>query len=177
MIIAIKWILTLVVLLLLSYPFIPMKGALRKLSVASSLQYHSPHNRKNIFFVFLSILEFILIVFVFKAFDTVAKIIEGIPFFGKLITTAIDNINSQIDYVFFAIKMIIINLIVIYLYVFAKAFVKKIILNPLFGLGKRKKKFSLFKKHLGSIKYFLKRFFKSFFGLMASNIPFHFDLH
>ena len=150
MITAIKIILILAVLLLLSYPFIKPKGKkIRKLFVSSMLTYSAPHTRKNVFFVLLAIVEFIIAVFLFKIFDKLTQIVLSIPLIGKLLTKAIGGLNSQIDYIIFAIKMIVINLVVIYAFILLKAFLKKSILNPVFNIGKKKERFkfsSLFKK-------------------------------
>ena len=114
MITAIKIIAMLVIVLLLSYPFISVKkGKLRKFFVASSLKYDVPHHRKNIFFVLLSLIEFVVVVFLFKVFDRLAEFLYSIPFIGSLFSNAIDRLNSQIDYIFFAIKIIIVNLLVV----------------------------------------------------------------
>ena len=145
MITTIKILLILAITLVLSYPFIPMKGKLRKLSVASRLKYESPHNRKNLFFLILAAVEFLVVVFVFKLLDGLAKFLYSLPLLGNLFVKLINSLNSQVDYVLLAIKLVLVNLIVLYAFILIKAFVKLCILNPIFGLGK-KRKLSLFKK-------------------------------
>ena len=140
MIVAIKILLMLGIVLLLSYPFIPMKGKLRKFSIASSLKYSSPHNRKNIFFVFLAIAEFIVFVIIFKLFGKVASFLLSLPFIGKLFTSISKSVPGYLDYLIFAIALVIVNLIMLYGFIFLKAFVKKAIVNPLFKIGKAKDK-------------------------------------
>ena len=142
MIPAIKIAIMIAIILVLSYPFIPLKGVLRKFSVASSLKYNSPHNRKNIFFVLLAAAEFVIVLLIFRFFDGLAKTVMSIPFVGTLLSKAINSINSQIDYIVLAVKMVLINLIILYVYIFLKAFLKKLVLNPIFHIGKNKKKFS-----------------------------------
>ena len=133
---AIKIIVMLAVLLLLAYPFIPMKGRLRKFSVASSLKYRAPHNRKNFFFVLLSLIESLVIILLFKAFDALTVFLYSIPFIGGLFSNAINSINTQLDYVLFAIKIIIVNLIAVYVYIFLKAILRKLVINRIYKIGK-----------------------------------------
>ena len=136
---AIKIALMLVIVCVLSYPFITVKkGKLHKFFVASSLRYYSPHNRKNIFFVFLSIVEYIVLFLLFGVFENLAQLISGVPFIGSLISNAIINLNSQIDYIILAIKMVFVNLFVVYIFVIFKALLKKGVINPIFHLGKKK---------------------------------------
>ena len=78
MVTAIKILIMLGVLLVLAYPFIPLPEGIRKLSPASALKYRAPHNRKNIFFVVLIILEFVLVAILFRFFDTLAATVSGI---------------------------------------------------------------------------------------------------
>lgn len=137
MITAIKILVTLGVLLVLAYPFIPLPGKLKRLSVASSLKYRSPHNRKNIFFAILAVLEFIVLALVFGAFDFLASTLSSIPFVGSLFSNAIASLNSQIDYVLFTLKLVLVNLIALYAFVILKAFLKKAVLDPIFKLGKK----------------------------------------
>ncbi len=139
MIMAIKVLVMLAIVLLLCYPFIPMKGKMRRYSVASSLQYQSPHNRKNVFFVLLIVIEFILVAVLFKLFEGLAQTIYAIPFIGGLFSKAVSAIGSQADYIIFAIMAILINLIVLYVFIFIKAFLKKAVINPICGIGKEKK--------------------------------------
>ncbi len=140
MLTAIKIILMLVIVLLLSYPFISLPGGLSKLSVANRLKYKKPHNRKNLFFLILAIVELIIFAIIFRVFDTVAHWLYSIPFIGDLFTKAVNSINSQVDYIIFAIKIVIVNLLIVYLFIFAKAFLKKAILDPIYKLGKKPKK-------------------------------------
>ena len=137
MITAIKVILTIGILLILSYPFIPLPGKLKKLSFASSMKYHTPHNRKNIFFLILIVVEFIVFAIIFSLFNKIATTIGSIPFIGKLITSAVNSLNSQIDFIIFAIKLVIVNLIALYAFVFLKTLLKKLVVDPLFKLTKK----------------------------------------
>lgn len=137
MITAIKVILTIGILLILSYPFIPLPGKLKKLSFASSVKYHTPHNRKNVFFLILIAVEFIVFAIIFSLFNKLSAFIGGIPFVGKLITNAVNSLNSQVDFIIFAIKLVIVNLLALYAFVFLKILLKKLVVDPLFKLTKK----------------------------------------
>ncbi len=146
MLTVVKIILMLVIVLLLSYPFISAKGKLRRFFVASSLKYNSPHNRKNIFFVFLAFVEFVVVALLFKLFDKFSQFIYSVPVISNLFSKAAISVNSQLDYILFAIKLIIINLVFIYAFVFFKGFLRRAVINPIFHLGNKKKTFKLFRK-------------------------------
>ena len=138
---AIKVLTILATVLILSYPFITVKNKkLRKLFVASGLRYYSPHNRKNIFFLLLSLVEYIVLVILFKLFDKLAQFIVNIPFLGSLVSNAINSLNSQIDYIFFAVKMVLVNLIVVYAFIILKGLLKKAVIDPFIRLEQKKKK-------------------------------------
>ena len=140
MITAIKIIFMIALIALLSYPFITVKHKkLRRVFLASTLRYEAPHTRKNIFFVLLTLAEFGVMVLVFKLFDKLAAFIESIPFVGSLISNAVKSVSSQVDCVVLVIKMILINLVILYAFLILKALLKIFVLNPLFHIGNREK--------------------------------------
>ena len=140
MIDAIKVLLTVVIMLLLTYPFITAKGKIRALFVGSRLKYESPENRLNLLFVILAVVEFIALAFVFKLLDKLVELVYSIPFVGTLLSDVQNSVNSQVDYIIFAVKLILINLIVIYAFVFLKGLLKKILDYPETLLERKKKK-------------------------------------
>ncbi len=146
MIIALKIIFTLVIFLIICYPFIPMKGRLRPLSIASSLQYQAPHNRKNLFFVLLAIVEFIVVSIIFSIFNELAVFVSELPIIGAIISNSAKLVNSRVDYIFFVILMLIINVVVIYAFVIVKALLRGILINPIFGLCKKRNPFGFLKR-------------------------------
>ena len=158
MIIALKIIITLAIMLLLCYPFIPMKGKLSRLSLASSLRYDAPHHRKNIFFLFLIVIEFVVALLLFRLFDKLTELVCSVAFLERLFNKAAESISSQTNYIFLVIKILLINLLIVYVFVFVKSFLRKALINPIFGIGTRKKSvFSL----IGS---FFKAIFRFLFG-------------
>ena len=136
----IKILIMLAVILLLAYPLIPGKKAFKKLFPASGLRYDAPHNRKNIFFVILSFVVFNVVAVLFINFDFLIEKLRRVPFIEWLFDGVNKISNPQIDFIIFTLRMIIINLIFLYGYVFIKAFVKKAILDPSFGFTKKRKK-------------------------------------
>ena len=136
MIVAIKLGITLGILLLLSYPFIPMKGKMRVFSVASKLKYDAPANRKNALFILLVLLELGLVVWLFGMLDKIVSFLYSLPFIGGFL----QGLGSQVDFIVFVFQFVIINLIVLYAYVFAKAFVKKVFIDlPTFIMNGKKR--------------------------------------
>ncbi len=146
MIVAIKILLILAIALVISYPFIPMKGKLRKLSVDSSLKYRAPHNKKNIFFVVLAVIEFAVLVVIFDLFGALSSFIYSVPLLGGLFSKIANSVGSQINYIIFAILVCVVNFAVVYAFIFVKAFLKKAVISPLLRIGKAKKIKSLRKK-------------------------------
>ena len=137
---AVKILVMLAITLLLTYPFISAKGKLRRAFLASSSRYYSPHNGKNVFFVFLAIAVYTALLTIFWVFDSIAGAIYSIPYVGPILQDLIDGINSQVDFIAIALKMVFVNLIVIYFYYALKFILRKTLINPIFGIGKSKKK-------------------------------------
>ena len=74
---------------------------------------------------------------IFSLFNKLSAFIGGIPFIGKLITNAVNSLNSQVDFIIFAIKLVIVNLLALYAFVFLKILLKKLVVDPLFKLTKK----------------------------------------
>ena len=132
----IKILLMLAVLLLLAYPILPLPLKLRKFSTSYALSYQSPHNKKNIFFTLIATFITVVAAIFLGLFNQLVDILYGIPFVGSLFQQAINGLNSQVDFIAITIKMIIVNLVILYAFVIIKAFVKGLILDPIFGVKK-----------------------------------------
>lgn len=139
MITVLKILITLAVVFLLCYPLIPVKGKLGKYFVASSLKIKAPGNRKNAFFILLCLVEFIVAALLFRLFDKIAEFIMGLPLVGYLISNALKGVSSRTHYVVFLIELLIINLLVAYVYIIVKAFLKRIITIPEVRAEKKRK--------------------------------------
>lgn len=138
MITLIKILIILAVLFLFAYPLISAKGKLKKFFPASALRYESPHNRKNFFFLLLTLAEFIVVALVFYLLDSVASLVSGISFVESLFAKIGSIFSSQWDFIFFTVRLVVINLILLYGFVIVKAFLKKTILDRIFGLKEKK---------------------------------------
>ena len=129
-----------------------MKGKARIFSVASSLRYDAPENRKNTIFAVLALLELAAIIVLFRLFDKLVAWLYSVPFIASLLNGATNSLGSQVDYILLIVKVIILNLVAIYLFIFLKSFIKKFIIDfpekvkqhglrvALFGNKKNKKK-------------------------------------
>ena len=149
---ALKIALSLAIVLLLLYPFIFLKGKIGVLFPARRLRYEAPEHRKNAVFIFLAIAEIVALVFVFKLFDKLSAFLYSVPFIARLMKSTVGALNSQVDYILLAIKVLIVNLIAIYGFLFLKSFIKKLfidfpakvkevgLLRAIFGRRKKKKK-------------------------------------
>lgn len=139
MITALKVIIILFLLIALAYPILPLPSKAKRFSTFHSLRYNSPHNKKNVIFVLLTVVEFILVAVLFKTISNLATIVQNIPLLGPLFSSIVGNFSSGVDFGLFAIRLILVNLLLLYSFVFLKAFVKRLILDPVFGLKLKKK--------------------------------------
>ena len=129
-----------------------MKGKARIFSVASGLRYDAPENRKNTIFVFLALFELVAVILLFGLFDRIVEWLYSVPFIAGLLNGASNTLGSQVSYILLTVKVIILNLVAIYLFVFLKSFIKKFIIDfpekvkthglrvALFGKKKKKNK-------------------------------------
>ncbi|MBE6594866.1 MAG: hypothetical protein E7644_03605, partial [Ruminococcaceae bacterium] len=127
--VAIKIALTLAIVLLLVYPFIFFKGKIGRLFPARRLRYEAPKHRRNIIFFFIALAEIIALAIIFKLFDRLSAFLYSIPFVAKLMQNTVGALNSQIDYIILAIKVLLVNLIAIYAFLFFKSFTKKFLID------------------------------------------------
>lgn len=132
---ALKILLTVVILLLLFFPLLPLSKKLKRFSTFRALRYDAPNNRINSFFLLLAIVELILMVAVFRLFAWLASGITSIGFISRLLA----NVSASLDFRVTVVTTVLVNLIAIYLLVFFKGMLK-LVLDRFFGLRKKKKK-------------------------------------
>ena len=135
MITVLKAIIILAVMLLLAYPFIPgpkHSDQLRALFVASSLKYDPPKNKRNFPFVILVLVEFLVAVLLFDVINFLLAQLSTLPFIGNLFSNIINAFNPQVNFIFFTLLLVIVNIAFLYVYIAAKAALKKGILDPIF---------------------------------------------
>ena len=137
MINAIKGIIILLLMLLMSYPLLPFSSKAKRFSTFRALRYESPHNRLNFAFVILTVIEFVVVAFVFELLDGVVEIVTNLPLLDRIIAWVDSSLSSQFDFVSFAVKLVLVNLVVLYGFVFVKALLKKLIMDPIFGVNKK----------------------------------------
>lgn len=133
---AVKILIIVAAVLLLFLPLLPLPKKLRRFSTFYGLRYDAPDNRINIFFVLLTILEFVGLAIVYGAIFNIASAIASVPFVEKLLSHASASLTFGSSVLF---KVLLLNLVTLYTLLFLKAFVKGI-LNVCFGFRKKKKK-------------------------------------
>ena len=80
----------LVLLLLMAFPVLPLRVKAKGISTFTRLRYDKPHNKKNIWFVFFTILEFILMALLAGVLSDLAGFIASIPFLSNLFHVGIN---------------------------------------------------------------------------------------
>ena len=139
MINAIKIGIMLAVIIIMVYPLVPFGGKAKKFFPASGLRYDHPDNRKNLPFLILAFVEFIACVLLFTLLDKAVNFVKNIPFVGDLFSAIAKNLGSQIDFIFFTLSLVIVNLIILWAFVFAKLLLKKGVLDAVFGIYRKKR--------------------------------------
>lgn len=129
----IRVLIIIALLFLMAAPLLPLPAKWKRLSTFRALRYDPPHNRKNFFFVILSVVELVLFALLASLLASFAGFIENLPFVGSLL----GNLNGQFEFsVSVAVRVVLFNFIILYSMVFLKAFFKKIILDPMYGMAK-----------------------------------------
>ena len=165
MIALLKILLILAVMAVLAYPLLPLPSKAKKYATFYALRYESPHNKKNLFFVLLAFVCFVLIAACMDLFYDFGEFLCGLPLLGKLFSGTASLLaglkkllGSQLNFILFVVTVISANAIILYGFVFLKGLLKKLIIDNVFGIKappKEKKK-----KKPG----FWKRLFKKLFG-------------
>ena len=131
------------VLLLLFFPLLPLPLKMRRFSTFRALRYDPPYNRRNLTFVLLAIVEFVVIAIAYLAIFRLAKGIMEVPFVDRLLNKA----SEATKYTLTIFGVIVLNVITLYALVALKALVKMLI--HLFASGKKPKKEKKAKKKKG----------------------------
>lgn len=129
-----KVVLILGFLFILFFPLLPFPAKLRRFSTFRALRYDPPHNRINLAFVLLSLVEIVLLaVFYTMLFKLVGSIV-GIKFIDGLLSK-----HPTANFILVAFSALLLNFVTLYALVFLKGILKAF-LNVLFGFQKSKKK-------------------------------------
>ncbi len=163
MIEAIKIIIIIAVMLVLYFPLLHIgkKHALGRITTVHARSYHYPDNKRNIFFVLLVIVEIVVFALLFEILNGLISLIQAIPFLGNLITSGLDKVAPQVDFVFIAIRLVLVNLLIIVAFLFTSLLMRKWLIDGIFHLSeedrerreaRRKKKEEKRKKRLAKKK-------------------------
>lgn len=129
----IRVLMIIALLFVMAAPLLPLPAKWKRFSTFRALRYDPPHNRKNFFFVLLSITELVLFSLLASLLTNFASFIQGLPFIGSLL----GSVNGQVQFsVAVAVRVVLFNLIILYTMVILKAFFKKVLLDPLYGMAK-----------------------------------------
>ena len=134
MIVFLKIVAILVLLLLLFFPLIPLPLKLRRFSTFRALRFDMPHNRLNIFFVILTVIELIVFIIVFRFFKGIVDTVLSWSLIQKLISGA----SAETSFIVFMAAALIINVFALYVLIIVKSVVKPI-LAGLFNVSDKKK--------------------------------------
>ena len=131
-----KILFTVIPLLILFFPLLPMPVKLKRVSTFRALRYDPPHNRLNFFFIPAVLLEFVLVVVLYRVVFGIADFIASIPFLDKLLQRTSSSLQFGSNVVF---RVLLLNFVTIYALILLKGVFKSFV-DVLFGLKKKKKK-------------------------------------
>ena len=131
----IKGLIILVTIIILLFPILPFGFEIKKLPTIHALKYDEPHNKKNIWFVFLAILECALIIALTQLVSDLVDLILSLDFIRNLL----DKVPQVVNYVTYAFFAIVINILVLYSYLILKFLLKKFVLDFVYGFAVKNK--------------------------------------
>ena len=115
MIEVLKAFLIVIILAILAYPLLPFSSKAKKFSTFYALRYDCPHNRKNLPFIFLTILEFLVVALLFGIIFKISDFAEAIPFVEKML----NKISPKLKFdAIIMVGVLLVNFVIIYSFVF-----------------------------------------------------------
>ena len=137
MIEAIKAIIIVLILLILAYPLLPFNSKAKKFSTFYALRYDAPHNKKNLPFLLLTIVEFIAVAVLFNLIFGISDFLTAIPFVSGLLA----KIGSKLEVsATVLVGIVLVNMIIIYSFVFLKGLLKRLVFDRIWGMKREKRK-------------------------------------
>lgn len=130
-----KVVIILLLVLILLFPMMPFTANVKRFSTIHSLKYSEPHNKKNFWFVILSILECVVIIGLVKLVSDLVDLILSINFIKNLFS----NTPQPLSYITYVVFAVVVNIIVLYGYSILKCILKKLILDFAYGFNSKKK--------------------------------------
>ncbi len=122
-----KVALLLLALFLIFFPMLPLRSKNKKFSTITGLKYDKPHFRMNAAFVIVAVVEIVLFAVLYHTIEGLGTMIAKIPVLGDFLSGIKNKLGADVTYMAFTVTLLIVNLLVIYLYVFLKSVVKKIL--------------------------------------------------
>ena len=138
MITLLKVVVLIVIMLLIAYPVIPLPKPLQHFSFNYRLRYKNPDNKKNFFFILLTLALYLAIYLLLDLLSELTSFVFTIPILSTLISMLLNSLNSHVHFVFFAINIVIANVILLYTYFLVKGLLKKGIIDRVFKINKKK---------------------------------------
>ena len=135
-----KVLILIVILLVMAYPLLPFSSKAKKFSTFRGLRYDYPNHGKNIVYLLVVVLLFAIVAVAFGLFDELANVLYSVPFITKILSNASNATASTTEFIIFVIKVVVINVAMLYGFVFVKGLLKKTMFDPIFGIKKVKKK-------------------------------------
>ena len=133
---ALKILVTVLAILLLFLPLLPLPKKLRRFSTFYGLRYDAPNNRLNAVFVLLTIVEFVVLAIIYGVIFNIASGIASIPFIARLLAKVSPSLAFDSTVLF---RVLLLNLVTLYTLLFLKGVVKGA-LGVLLGFRKKKPK-------------------------------------
>ncbi len=134
--VALKILIIFALLLILFFPLIPLPLKARRFSTFRALRFDAPYNRLNLFFVILTVIEFIVFAVVFLFFKDIVNTVLSWSFIEKLLSGA----SAELSFTTFMVTALLVNLIALYALVFIKGIFKPILTRLFHVPAKEKKK-------------------------------------
>ncbi len=125
-----KIVFLLLIMLLLFFPVLPMPVKLRRFSTFYALRYKAPNQKRNAPFILLPILELVIFAILAQLLDTVSSAITSVPFIANLLNKPSAAVKFDLT---LALKVILVNLLVLYVLIILKAIFKKAFLDKRFA--------------------------------------------
>lgn len=139
MIVAAKILFLIVLLLVLSYPFLPFSSKAKRFSTFSSLRYNPPFNKRNFIFIPITIAEFIVVALIFEIIAGICDKFGSLPFVSTIISAVEAKLGVQGGFFVFAVRVLLINIAILYAFIFVKGILRHVFIDPIFGWGKNGK--------------------------------------
>lgn len=137
-----KFLFILIVLFIMAYPFLPLPFKFRRFSTLYKLRYPFPENKRNIWFVLLSIVYISVLASLSDIYHTFIEWIYQFEFMNKLLSKTLKFLGSQVNFIAFVVVSILLNILCVYVFLLIKAILKRLIpeVDPEKKAAKEKKK-------------------------------------